>query len=174
VTEDTAPAGARLRPVGPADRPALAAIIRRVMSEFGAGGTGFSIHDPEVDAIDRAYAGPRAAYFVVEEDGVVLGGAGIAPLAGADAETCELRKMYLLPAARGRGLGARLLERCLAAARERGFARCYLETFHTMADARALYESFGFIALAGPLGATGHFGCDAWLVRELGPDSRRG
>ena len=87
----TASTGIAIRQIRSADDAAMAAIIRRVMPEFGATGCGFAINDPEVDWISRAYAEPRHAYFVVEHDGVVLGGGGIAPLSGGDAVTCELR-----------------------------------------------------------------------------------
>ena len=64
-----------VRPVEARDDAALAAIIRTVMPEFGATGAGFAINDPEVDWMHRAYSAPRCAYFVVERDGVVEGGA---------------------------------------------------------------------------------------------------
>lgn len=148
----------------------VAAIIRTVMPEFGAQGPGFALHDPEVDWISRAYDGPRAAYFVVERDGRVLGGGGIAPLAGADESVCELRKMYFLPEARGHGLGEALVRRCLAAARESGYRKCYLETLAGMDAAVALYEKLGFERLERPLGATGHFGCNRYYALPLDPE----
>ncbi|TCT25888.1 putative acetyltransferase [Thermomonas haemolytica] len=104
-----------IRPIQPGDDAAMAAVIRTVMPEFGAVGSGFAINDPEVDWMSRAYAAPRHAYFVLERDGRVLGGAGVAPLAGGDPDTCELRKMYFLPEARGLGAGAAMMERCLTA-----------------------------------------------------------
>ena len=158
---------ASIRPITPADDAAMAAIIRAVMPEFGATGDGFAINDPEVDWMSRAYSEPRHAYFVFERGGRVLGGAGIAPLAGGDAGTCELRKMYFLPEARGTGAGARMMARCLDAAREAGFARCYLETLCGMDAAMRLYERSGFHRIAGPMGATGHGGCDIFYLREL-------
>src|SRR5690606_27223481 len=106
--------------------------IRTVMPEFGAVGCGFAINDPEVSHMSRAYEGPRAAYFVVTHQGRVVGGGGIAPLAGGPADVCELRKMYFLPETRGHGLGRRLIELCLDAARQRGFRVCYLETLTSM------------------------------------------
>jgi putative acetyltransferase len=160
-------ADARIRPIAPADDAAMAAIIRTVMPEFGACGEGFAINDPEVDWMSRAYAAPHHAYFVLEREGRVLGGAGIAPLAGGDGTVCELRKMYFLPEARGTGAGAAMMARCLDAAREAGFAQCYLETLCGMDAAMRLYERSGFRRIDGPLGATGHGGCDTFYLRAL-------
>jgi putative acetyltransferase len=145
----------------------MAAIIREVMTSFGACGPGYSINDPEVDAMSAHYPEPRAAFFVVERDGRVRGGGGIGPLAGADTDTCELRKMYFLPELRGHGLGKKLLGRCLDAARERGYRRCYLETLTHMDAAQRLYAKAGFTLLCGPLGATGHSGCNRFYVLAL-------
>ncbi len=156
-----------VRPIEKRDDAAVAAIIREVMSSFGACGAGFALSDAEVDAMSAAYAAPRSAYFVVEEAGRVIGGAGIAPLDGGDPDTCELRKMYYLPAARGRGLGERVLHLCLERARAFGFRRCYLETLTGMDAAMKLYERVGFSKLPGPLGQTGHFGCDRHYLLDL-------
>lgn len=161
------PDGLRIRAIEPRDDNAIAAIIRAVMPEFGAVGDGFAINDPEVDWMHRAYGAPRSAYFVVERDGIVEGGAGVAPLAGGDAQTCELRKMYFLPALRGRGAGAALMIRCLDAAREFGFKRCYLETLRGMDAAMRLYEHSGFRRIDAPLGSTGHGGCNTFYLRDL-------
>jgi putative acetyltransferase len=147
----------------------VARVIRAVMPEFGIalGRPGFAINDPEVDAMSAAYIGPRAVYFVVEVDGALVGGGGVGPLAGSDEDTCELRKMYFLPAARGLGAGRVLLARCIDEARARGYRRMYLETLTGMDAAQRLYERFGFARLAAPVGATGHFGCDRWYALEL-------
>ncbi len=158
---------AAIRPITPGDDDAVAGIIRSVMTDFGACGPGFAINDPEVDAMSASYGAPRAAYWVVELAGRVVGGAGIAPLAGAGEDTCELRKMYFLPEARGRGLGERMLRLCLDEARRLGYARCYLETLTGMDAAQRLYTRLGFRPLCGPLGATGHFGCDRHYLLEL-------
>jgi putative acetyltransferase len=163
----TLPMGASIRPIRPGDDAAMAAIIRTVMPEFGATGCGFAISDPEVDWMSRAYAAPRHAYFVVERDGVVLGGGGIAPLAGGDEGVCELRKMYFLPEARGIGAGAAMMARCLQAARGAGFERCYLETLTGMDAAMRLYERSGFRRIEGPMGATGHGGCNTFYLLDL-------
>jgi putative acetyltransferase len=156
-----------IRPIEPRDSDAIAAIIRTVMPEFGADGPGFAIHDPEVSDMHAAYTRPRSAYFVVERDGVVVGGGGVAPLEGGEADVCELRKMYFLPAARGIGAGNAMLLRCLETARDLGFKRCYIETLTGMDAAQALYQKHGFIPLCAPLGGTGHFGCDRFFIRDL-------
>jgi putative acetyltransferase len=158
-----------IRPISPSDDAAVAAIIRRVMPEFGACGAGFAINDPEVDYMARAYDRPGAAYYVVEDrpTGVVLGGGGVAPLDQAEPDICELRKMYFLSEARGRGAGARMLETCLERARTLGYRRCYLETLEGMGAAQKLYEKFGFAPISGALGATGHFGCDRFYMLSL-------
>ena len=157
----------RIRPIVQADDAAMAQVIRTVMPEFGAIGDGFAINDPEVDWMSRAYAEPRAAYFVVEHQDRVCGGGGVAPLEGGDIDVCELRKMYFLPELRGLGAGSALMVQCLDAARAHGFRRCYLETLHGMHAAMRLYQRSGFQRIAAPLGATGHGGCNAFYLLDL-------
>ena len=157
----------QIRPIEPRDDAGMASIIRTVMPEFGATGCGFAINDPEVDWMSSAYAQARCAYFVVEDAGVVVGGGGIAPLEGGEAATCELRKMYFLPTARGRGAGAAMMERCLEAARELGFRQCYLETLSGMDAAMKLYERSGFRRIDAPMGDTGHGGCNTFYLSTL-------
>jgi len=156
-----------LRPIQPRDDPAVAAIIRTVMPEFGAKGPGFAINDAEVDAMHAAYTLPRSLYLVWELDGRVVGGGGVGPLAGAAADTCELRKMYLLREARGRGWGEVLLRRLLAVARELEYGTCYLETLTGMDAAQKLYERMGFARIPGALGKTGHFACNRFYSLDL-------
>jgi len=162
-----------IRPIQAADNAAMAAVIRTVMTEYGAVGEGFSIEDPEVDDMFASYSHERCAYFVLEQDGEVVGGSGVAPLVGASPEVCELRKMYLLERARGSGQGRRLMEICLEVASDMGYRQCYIETLSTMQEARGLYEGFGFRPLSAPLGTTGHFGCNNWYMRELRHPQRR-
>lgn len=156
-----------IRPVQASDNVAIASIIRTVMPEFGASGKGFAIHDKEVDDIAGSYSQPRTAYFVCEAGAKIVGGGGIAPLQGGDDSVCELKKMYFLKEGRGQGLGRRLVQRCLEAAKDLGFEYCYLETFNTMKDAMKLYEKMGFDKIPGPLGNTGHFACDQFYRIKL-------
>ena len=156
-----------LRPIRPEDDAGLERVLVEVLAEFGATGEGFSDQDAELSAMSEAYGGPEAAYFVALMDGRLVGGAGLGPLPGAEADTCELRKMYLLPSARGLGAGRRLVETCLEEARRLGYRKCYLETLAQMDRARDLYERFGFLPLEAPMGDTGHFGCNRWYALSL-------
>ena len=156
-----------IRPIRRADNPAVAAIIRVVMTEMGAVGENFSISDPEVDAMFEAYPAPRSAFFVIEGDSRILGCGGMGPLEGGDDDVCELRKMYFLPELRGAGMGRKLLGLILDAARAAGYRQCYLETLDSMDSARALYRKHGFHDLDGPMGNTGHSGCNRHMVLDL-------
>jgi GNAT superfamily N-acetyltransferase len=102
-----------------------------------------------------------------EGAGRVLGCGGMGPLVGGPPGVCELRKMYFLPELRGAGMGSRLLGLILDAARAAGYDRCYLESLGNMTDARRLYLKHGFRPIDGPLGNTGHSGCNSWMVRDL-------
>jgi putative acetyltransferase len=149
------------------DNGAVASIIRRVMTEYGAVGAGFAIQDAEVDDMYSAYPRATSAFYVIEKQGDILGCGGIGPLKGGGADTCELRKMYFLPELRGTGMGTRLLGRSLKAAKKLGYRRCYLETLESMTQARHLYHKHGFRPLDQPLGNTGHTGCNAWMAKDL-------
>jgi putative acetyltransferase len=156
-----------IRPIRPADNTAVAAIIRQVMTEFGATGCGYSIGDAEVDAMFEAYPAPAAAFFVVEHEGKILGCGGMASLQGGEQGVCELRKMYFLPELRGSGMGHRLLGIILDAARKAGYSLCYLETLEAMDQARKLYLGHGFAPVRHPLGNTGHTSCNRFMTLAL-------
>ena len=146
-----------IRPITPADNPRIAAVVRAVSAEYGlTADKGYGVADPNLDFLHETYQGERSRYWVIEgPDGAILGGGGIAPLAGA-ADVCELQKMYFLPALRGLGLGRRLVLQALAEARALGYQRCYLETTAVLREATALYESLGFELLTGHPGCKGH------------------
>ena len=158
-----------IRPIRPCDDAAIATIIRDVLTEHGCSGPGFALNDPETQAMSRAYATKDARYFVIEHDGVVVGGAGFGRLAGTDGREaiCELRKMYFLPRARGLGLGRALLALLLDEMRACGYRRCYLETATAMEKAQALYRHMGFSEQCSAHGDTGHHGCDRFFARDL-------
>jgi putative acetyltransferase len=155
------------RSIQASDNAQMAAIIRQVMTEYGAVGPGFSINDPEVDAIADNYQEPTSVYWVVAEGDKVLGGGGIGPLAGGDTTVCELKKMYFLPELRGKGLGVKILQILLDEARRLGYKICYLETLNRMNEAAGLYQKMGFQRIPKPMGNTGHNSCDSFYALDL-------
>jgi len=156
-----------IRTIEPGDNAALAIIVRNTLKEFGANHPGTVYYDPSTDALFELFQTPGSIYYVALINNTLVGGAGIYPSEGLPADTCELVKMYLLPAARGKGLGSRLIEKALAFAREAGYQKVYLETMPELSKAISVYEKAGFAYLPGPLGNTGHFGCSIWMLKTL-------
>ncbi|MFK7822072.1 MAG: GNAT family N-acetyltransferase [Planctomycetaceae bacterium] len=156
-----------IRPIKKADDKEVARLIRQVLTEFKAVGEGYSIQDPEVDTMSATYRNAQSCYFVIATETKLVGCGGIAPLKGEKKTTCELQKMFLLPEARGIGLGRKLLTLLLNEATSRGYEQCYLETLDRMHRANDLYIRNGFEPLPGSMGATGHCSCDRWYVKQL-------
>ncbi len=156
-----------IRPITPADNKPLAVIIRNALAEFGANKPGTVYYDPTTDALFELFRRPGSVYLVAEQEGRLLGGAGIFPSEGLPPGVCELVKMYLHPAARGMGLGRNLISRCLDWARAGNYHKIYLETMPELKQAVRVYEQFGFTGLDGPMGNTGHFGCEVWMSMDL-------
>ena len=156
-----------IRPLRAGDNAEIAAIIRNILTEFGANKPGTVFFDPTTDDLFQLFTVPGSAYFIAEADGKIAGGAGVFPTPGLPAGCCELVKLYLLPEMRGQGLGLRLMETCFQKAIEFGFIQMYLETMPELHMAIGLYEGAGFTYLPGPLGQSGHFGCDLWMIKNL-------
>ncbi len=157
-----------IRPIAAGDNAALARAVRDTLAEFGAAKPGTAYYDEATDHLHELFSQtPRSAYFVAELNGEVLGGGGIFPTQNLPADTVELVKLYLLPAARGRGVGKTLIDNCLQAARANGYARVYLETTEELTQAIPLYEKLGFTYLPEALGNSGHFGCQIWMLKSV-------
>ncbi len=156
-----------IRPIRSGDNAAIADIIRKILAEFGADKPGTVYFDPTTDDLFQLFSIPGSAYFVAESEGKIVGGSGVFPTPGLPDGCCELVKLYLLAEMRGQGLGLLLMERCFQKALDLGFNRIYLETMPELRTAIGLYEKAGFSYLPGPLGRSGHFGCDLWMIRIL-------
>lgn len=156
-----------IRSIAPSDNAELAVIIRSTLAEFGANRPGTVYYDPTTDALYELFRKPRSAYYVALIEGKLAGGAGIYPSDGLPDDTCELVKMYLLPQARGKGLGKQLIERSLEFARQAGYKKVYLESMPELKKALTVYEKFDFKYLDGPMGNTGHFGCGMWMLKTF-------
>ena len=130
-----------LRPATNRDGEAVRALVFSVLHEYNLkpdpGGV-----DADMLDIEASYIGRGGSFHVLTDpDGAILGSVGLYPV---DERTCELRKMYLVPSARGRGLGKRLLELALAESKRLGFKRIELETASVLEDAIRLYRKYGF------------------------------
>ncbi len=157
-----------IRPIQQNDNTDLAVIVRNSLAEFGANKEGTVFYDPTTDELYELFQTKGSFYFVAEdEDENILGGGGIFPTEGLPQGTCELVKMYLNKNARGKGLGKLMIEHCLEWAKENNYQQVYLETMPELKQALKVYELFGFEYLDGPLGNSGHFGCDRWMLKKL-------
>lgn len=156
-----------LREIKKSDNADVARVIRTVLVSLGVPKVGTAYADAALDQMFENYNVPKAVYFLVEQNGEVLGSAGIAPLEHYDGNCCELQKMYLLDQARGKGIGSLLMDACLSKAHEFGFEQCYLETMPYMKAAQKLYQKSGFEYIDARMGNTGHFSCPVWMLKTL-------
>ncbi len=117
---------------------------RRLVREYAASlhvDLSFQNFDEELQHFASEYAAPRGAFILAREQGQYLACIGLRQFS---AEIGEIKRLYVAPAARGRGLGRVLVERIIAAAREIGYRSVLLDTLPFMKEAQALYLSLGF------------------------------
>jgi putative acetyltransferase len=157
-----------IREIQSSDNAAIADIIRKSLEEFGANKPGTVYFDETTDHLFELFQStPNSKYFIAALNGNMIGGAGIFPTANLPADVCELVKMYLSKDARGKGLGRTMINHCLHTAKQLGYQKVYLETMPELKNAVKVYEKFGFAYLNGPMGNSGHNGCDLWMLKEL-------
>jgi GNAT superfamily N-acetyltransferase len=101
----------------------------------------FQGFDRELAELPGDYAPPRGALLVARIDGRVGGCVALRPF---DGDVCEMKRLFVSPAARGRGIGRRLAEAIVDEARRLGYARMRLDTTPGMETAQTLYEQLGF------------------------------
>ena len=152
----------RLRLASNGDCEHIANLVFGVLGEYGLKPDPAST-DADIKDIESSYFGRGGTFLVLEaEDGSIVGAYGLYPLEG---HACELRKMYLHKAYRGKGLGKLLLEDALTKAKQLGFKKITLETASVLKEAIALYRSYGFVEYT-----PGHLSrrCDQAYCLELG------
>jgi ribosomal protein S18 acetylase RimI-like enzyme len=120
-----------IRPAGPGDAKRIQTLLREYAAELDI--------DLSFQDFDSELADPLGFYELV-----LLDAQGCVALRRIDRETCELKRLYVRPAARSSGLGRALAEAAIAHARARGYLRVRLDTLPSMDAARHLYESLGF------------------------------
>lgn len=162
------PSTVTLRPITAADDAPLAAIIRANFRQYHLDIPGTAYFDPELDHLSAFYGAPGAqrAYFVaVQADGTLLGGGGFAGFSGFPA-CAELQKLYLADAAKGLGLGGRLIAQIEAQARAQGYEAIYLETHSALDTAIRVYEHLGFSRIEKPA-CVQHATMDHFYLKSL-------
>ena len=145
-----------IREIEARDNEQVKNIVQSVILVMGAPKIGTAYEDMALEDMYTTYQKDKATYFVVEYKGKVLGGAGIAQLDDYQGNICELQKMYFLSQIRGKGLGTRLIEKCMRRAKKFGYDQCYLETMPYMTSARKLYTKNGFKQIDKSMGNTAH------------------
>jgi GNAT superfamily N-acetyltransferase len=117
---------------------------RRLVREYAASlnvDLSFQNFDDELQHFTTEYAAPRGAFILAEAEGQHFACIGLRQFS---ADSGEIKRLYVAPAARGRGLGRVLVERIIAVAREVGYRSVLLDTLPFMKEAQALYLSLGF------------------------------
>ncbi len=123
------------------DIPRVVDLVRATLAEFGLEFGKGAATDDQLLQLPGSYRDAGGEFFVAYEGDALIGTAGVAPV---EEGVFELRKMYLSPSARGKGVGAALLKACLTHCRSRKAKRVVLDTTEKMTAAIAFYERNGF------------------------------
>jgi ribosomal protein S18 acetylase RimI-like enzyme len=109
----------------------------------------FQNFEAELAGLPGDYAPPRGALFIARSGHDMVGCCALRPLDAADyPNACEMKRLYVRPALRGKGLGRRLAEAVIQAASLAGYAYVLLDTLSEMETARAMYQELGFVEVA--------------------------
>lgn len=155
-----------LRPIEAGDNQRMKEILQNSLKEYGLDIPGTAYFDPQLSALSEYYQDrERAAYWVLEYDGEIIGGAGVAPYEGKP-EIGELQKLYLNKAFRGNGFGRKLMEQAIAYGRQH-FPALYIETSDVLATANRIYPEYGFRQLEAPFPGTVHTAMNRWYLLEF-------
>jgi putative acetyltransferase len=156
-----------LRTIEERDNNEIAGLIRTVFREFKIDRPGTVYFDPTTDDLYTLFKKPNSIYWIAESDGKIIGGCGIYATPSLPEGCAELVKLYLDSAQRGKGIGKLLIERSFESARYFGYNKLYLESMPELGRAISLYEKTGFKFIPGPMGNSGHFGCNIWMLKDL-------
>ena len=139
------------REITPGDDAALAEIIRHNLKAHGLDIPGTVYYDSNLDHLSDFYlADPeKRFYYMVLENGAVIGGIGLAELSFID-DCAELQKIYLTDAAKGRGIGYDMMQHIEEKARALGYKKMYLETHTNLAAAIHIYDKCGYTCIDRP------------------------
>ena len=156
-----------IRKVQKNDNKHLSTLIKAVFDEYDAPKVGTVYSDPTTNDLYELFKNPKSVLWVVEENGEVLGCCGVYPTDGLPNGCAELVKFYLMPKARGRKIGTRLMEQNIQSAKELGYSQLYIESLSQFDNAVKMYQKLGFKNLEKPLGETVHTSCNIWMIKML-------
>ena len=126
----------RVRGDDPEARELVAAMEAWVTENFGP-----ATPDRTSTVTAEEMVPPHGTFVVLYENGEAVGGGGLRRLGD---DVAEIKRMFVRPAARGRGLGRRVLDELESAASELGYRRLRLDTAVSMTTAMALYRAAGY------------------------------
>lgn len=129
-----------IREYRPEDFPGVVSVIKSVYNDYNYR-MDYDEFDRDLADIDATYRDAGGAFWVLAADGTIAGTIGVIP---RDAETCELRRLYLKAPYRGGGWGTKLVRRVIEWASEHGFRRIFLWSDVLFEPARHLYMKMGF------------------------------
>lgn len=155
------------RPIQAKDNLEIAKVIRQVLEEFGVNKPGTVYTDPTTDDLHSLFRTRKSHYIIALHDQKIIGGCGIFPTKGLPENCSELVKLYVHKDYRSFGIGKQLMLSCIEFAVKEGYTSLYLETLPELRNAIGLYNSLGFKKLNTPLGNSGHFACDLWMLKKL-------
>jgi putative acetyltransferase len=156
-----------IRQIEEKDNSEIASLIRKVFREFKIDRPGTVYFDPTTDDLYRLFQTPGSVYWIALYDGIIIGGCGIFPTPALPQGCAELVKFYLASEYRGKGIGRMLMYKSIDSAREMGYRQIYLESMPELGKAISMYEKTGFRSINSPMGNSGHFGCDIWMLLDL-------
>lgn len=129
------------------DRTEAASLISTVLAEYGLGWEPAGA-DEDVLKVEKYYLAAGGEFWVIEQQSKIVGTGAYYPIKRGE-KAVEIRKMYLLPAVRGMGLGKYLLQQLESAIAQRGFEQIWIETASVLAEAVKLYETSGYQTAEG-------------------------
>lgn len=130
----------QIRRFEPKDQEGVRDLIEDILAkEFESGHKAYSYCD--LDSISRVYGGKREAFFVLEDDGKVIGTAGVKE---ESKEAAIIRRLFVLPSQRKKGLGGLLLDRAIEFCKKNGYKDTTFHAATPMVSAIKLCESRGF------------------------------
>jgi putative acetyltransferase len=159
--------GITLRKIEKKDNAEIASLIRKVFREFKIDRPGTVYFDPTTDDLYELFATPGSVYWIARDGNKIIGGCGIFPTPALPDGCAELVKFYLASEYRGKGIGRMLMSRSIESASTLGYKQIYLESMPELGKAISMYEKAGFKSIDHPMGKSGHFGCDIWMLLDL-------